>query len=309
MTGDRTRHGGRRRLVAALASAALACAALLSVVEAPVPAQAGTLRTRVFDFNACDQYQRNPECDATAAQRASAIVSSVVNGGSSVVTLQEVCRYTYDRILAGLGSRWRGAFLQTVALADDRCAPGARSWGIAFLARSPSVTAVASTQLPNPLGETELRHLLCGDVVVGTRLRACTSHFSVHAAASSAQAADVGARLVTATTGGTAVLLGVDANIDSRDCVAAAALAPIHIRSFGGTSDDLTCQTGIGVMYEADQRHTGGDGSYTAPTAGARKIDQVFFFSGRWYADYNGVTSTSWLSDHKVLRGEGTLHW
>ena len=84
---------------------------LVGSLAAQPAAHAATLHTRVLDFNACDQYGRNPECDATAAQRADAIATSVVNtsvvnGGSNVVTLQEVCRYTYDRLLQRLGPGW-----------------------------------------------------------------------------------------------------------------------------------------------------------------------------------------------------------
>ncbi|GIG20029.1 hypothetical protein Cch01nite_07530 [Cellulomonas chitinilytica] len=279
-----------------------------SLAAHPDAAQAATLRTKVFDFNACDQYGRDPECDATAAQRADVIASGVLFAGSNVVTLQEVCRYTFDRLLQRLGSAWHGTFFQTVAIGDDRCAPGARSWGIALLARAPAPTGVTATLLPNPLGETERRYLLCGDVVIGATFRVCSSHFSVKAVANGEQATAVGSVLSTHAGGGGAALLGVDTNIDVRSCPAAAALRPLYEGGFAGTSSS-TCQTGTGVMVEADQWRTGGDGTYNAPTCGTSKCDYVFFVARRWGTDYRGVSTALWVSDHAVLRGDGTLTW
>ncbi len=289
----------------------LLLALLVGSLAAAPAAQAATLRTKVFDFNACDQYGRNPECDATAAQRADAIATSVLNGAGQAVTLQEVCRYTFDRLLQRLGSTWHGAFFQTVGIGDDRCAPGARSWGIAFLARAPVPTNVTATLLPNPLGESERRYLLCGDVVIGTVVRVCTSHFSVKATASDDQAGAVCSRLASHAAAGGAAVLGVDTNVDVRNCTAAAALKPLYSGGFGGTSD-TACQTGTGAMVEADQSRPGGDGTYNAPTCGTgvtSKCDDLFFTARRWSTDYRGVVSSSWLSDHEILRGEGTLSW
>jgi len=62
-------------------------------------------------------------------------------------------------------------------------------------------------------------------------------------------------------------------------------------------------------MVEADQARPGGDGTYNAPTSGETKADYVFFTARRWAADYSSTSNDSWLSDHNVLRGEGTLNW
>jgi hypothetical protein len=64
-------------------------------------------------------------------------------------------------------------------------------------------------------------------------------------------------------------------------------------------------------MYEADQPHDGNYGPYTEitlPNAGY-KIDDIYFNYQKWYADYSGVTSSSTVSDHNILRGDGTLFW
>lgn len=295
----------RRRHVAWLLSLLVLVAGSLAAQSA---AHAATLRTKVLEFNACDRFGRSPECDATAAQRAEAIATSVVSGGSNVVTLQEVCRYTYERLLERLGPTWSGTFLQTTPVWDDRCAPGARSWGIALLVQAPAPTNVTATQLPKPFWEIERRYLLCGDVVLGAAVRVCSSHFSVPASINDDQAAAVGSRLATHAANGGAAILGVDANINVRSCTAAAALRPLYAGPFGGTST-TTCQVGAGAMVEADQARAGGDGTYNAPTVGTSKLDYVFFTARRWAPDFGAVSTSSWLSDHNVLRGEGTLNW
>lgn len=295
----------RRRQVAGLLSLLVLVVGSLAAQSA---AQAATLRTKVLEFNACDQYGNSPECDATAAQRAEAIATSVVSGGSNVVTLQEVCRYTYDRLIERLGPTWSGAFLQTVAVSDDRCAPGARSWGIALLVQAPTPTNVTATQLPKPFWEFERRYLLCGDVVLGATVRVCSSHFSVPGYISDSQAVVVGRGLATYAANGGAAILGADTNINVRSCSAAVTLRPLYAGPFGGTSS-TTCQVGTGAMVEADQARAGGDGTYNAPTVGTSKLDYVFFTARRWASDYHGASTSSWLSDHNVLRGEGTLNW
>ena len=239
----------RRRHVPWLLALLVLVVGSLTALTAQSTAHAATLRTKVFEFNTCDRYGRSPECDATAAQRAEAIATSVVSGGSNVVTLQEVCRYTYDRLIERLGPGWSGTFLQTTPVWDDRCAPGARSWGIALLVQAPPPTNVTATQLPKPFWEIERRYLLCGDVVMGAALRVCTSHFSVPASMSDDQAAAVGSRLATHAANGGAAILGVDANINVRNCTAAVALKPLYVGPFGGTSS-TPCQVGTGVMVE-----------------------------------------------------------
>jgi len=116
--------------------------------------------------------------------------------------------------------------------------------------------------------------------------------------------------------GGSAILLGVDANLNSIDCALASHLRPLYVGDYGGPFSTVTCQyfgyaSGYGPMYEADQHHAGGDGTYTAMTYPSEgwKIDYVFFNWQKWYADYNANPSGSTVSDHSILRGEGTLHW
>ncbi len=125
----------------------LGFAATLIYIDAERPAEAGSVQTRVFDLNACDQYLVpdpanviHPNCKANNPwTRANAIRDSVIAGNSNVVTLQEVCRTTFGNVLALLGSSWRGSMLDTVNTGDDRCWDGGVGrWGIAILARTSS---------------------------------------------------------------------------------------------------------------------------------------------------------------------------
>jgi hypothetical protein len=71
---------------------ALAVTFVLAVALAlvhPSAASAASVRLKVWDFNACDQYGRNfPDCQVTPTQRASAITSSLTSFSPGVVTLQ-----------------------------------------------------------------------------------------------------------------------------------------------------------------------------------------------------------------------------
>src|SRR5690348_83552 len=93
---------------------ALAALFVLAVglgLAAPAPASAASLRLHEWDFNACDQYGRsNPDCQVTPTQRAAAISSSITSFGAQVVTLQEMCRSTFDMVVGALPAGWVSAF-------------------------------------------------------------------------------------------------------------------------------------------------------------------------------------------------------
>jgi endonuclease/exonuclease/phosphatase family metal-dependent hydrolase len=289
---------------------------------APLEANAGTLRTQVFDFNACDQYLvPGHSCRGISPNaRADAIAHSILSGGSNVVTLQEICLTSLNRIVNALDSGWRGRHLGTAFLdADDnRCAfpgqaGGKEHWGLGIIARtSVEPSQVSWALLPNSTAPgTENRYLFCGNFPIAASFRVCSSHFSTSAQWSVSQAANVGSQLSSYAANGGAILLGVDANINARDCGAALYMRPIYIANFGGPYDASTCQAGYGAMYEADQQHIGGDGDYTDVTYPPEgwKIDYVFFNHQKWYATYDAHVSNSTVSDHRILRGAGTLFW
>jgi hypothetical protein len=90
----------------------------------PVPAAAASVRLLVWDFNACDQFGRgNAACDVTPTQRASAIARSITAASWSpnVVTLQEMCRSTFDMVVGSLPPGWVSYFHSSYTTTDPRC--------------------------------------------------------------------------------------------------------------------------------------------------------------------------------------------
>jgi hypothetical protein len=177
---------------------ALALGMGLTVGPGAPPAEAGTLWTKVFDFNTCDQYHSgHPVCnDVTPQERADKISASVVSGGSNVVTLQEVCLSTLNRIVANLGqSYWAGKHLWTTFdINDGRCGIS-NEWGLGIIARGPlDLNSVGWALLPNPNGTPdptgqngpEPRYLFCGNFLISAWFRVCSSHFSVQENAATA---------------------------------------------------------------------------------------------------------------------------
>jgi endonuclease/exonuclease/phosphatase family metal-dependent hydrolase len=275
----------------------------------PSAASATSLRLRVLDFNACDQFGRgNAACDATPTQRASAIVQSIASYAPNVVTLQEVCRSTVDMTIASLGPSWRAQFFSTYTTTDARCQSVDHTWGIAVLAQSPTLTNPQSFTLGVETSG-EVRTLLCVDVAVGLSVRTCTTHLTsgsnANAAVQSNKAVD---QVNPWTTAGT-VLVGGDFNLNVRACGNTNVSAGLQRWYTGRFGAGVTrCYTGAGSMYEVDQYRAGGDGVYDETTLGSSKIDFVFGNRQHVNADYDGDATTSSLSDHDPLRGAVTAH-
>ena len=135
----------KRRTARACSLALLTLTLALGLTVGPGarPAQAGTLWTKVFDFNTCDQFlSGHPVCsNVTPEQRADLISSSILSGGSNVVTLQEVCLSTLNRIVANLRqSYWVGKHLWTTTNVNPgRCGTQNEEWGLGIIARGPSI--------------------------------------------------------------------------------------------------------------------------------------------------------------------------
>jgi endonuclease/exonuclease/phosphatase family metal-dependent hydrolase len=280
----------------------------VALVHAPA-ASAASLRLRVLEFNACDQYGRgNAACDATPTQRASAIVQSINSYAPHLVTLQEVCRSTVDMVAASLGPSWRAQFFSTFTTTDSRCQSVDHTWGIAVLARS----TVLSNAQAHTLGvETsgEQRTLLCVDAAVGLAVRACTTHLTAGSDANAAAQATTAVNLVNQWVATHAVVVGGDFNLNVRSCGntnVSNGLRPWYAGRFG--AGVTRCYTGFGSMYEVDQYRAGGDGVYDESTLGFSKIDFVFGNRQRMNADYSGDATSSGLSDHDPLRGAITAH-
>jgi endonuclease/exonuclease/phosphatase family metal-dependent hydrolase len=275
----------------------------------PPAASAASLRLRILDFNACDQFGRgNAACDATPTQRASAIVQSINSYAPHLVTLQEVCRSTVDMIAASLRPSWTAQFFSTFTTNDSRCQSVDHTWGIAVLARS----TVLSNPQAHKLGvETsgEQRTLLCVDVAVGLAVRTCTTHLTAGSDANAAAQATTAVNLVNQWVADNAVVLGGDFNLNVRACGNTNVSNGLRSWYAGRFGAGVTrCYTGIGSMYEVDQYRAGGDGVYDESTLGSAKIDFIFGNRQRMNADYSGDATSSGLSDHDPLRGAITAH-
>ena len=275
----------------------------------PPAASAASVRLRILEFNACDQFGRgNAACDATPSQRASAIVQSIHSYSAHLVTLQEVCRSTVDMVAASLGPAWVSQFFTTYTTTDTRCQSVDRTWGIAVLARS---TTLSNPQAHSLGVETsgEQRTLLCADVTVSLIVRTCTTHLTAGSDANAAVQANTAVDLVNQWTATNAVVVGGDFNLNVRQCGNTHILNGLRRWYAGRFGAGVTrCYTGAGSMYEVDQYRSGGDGVYDETTLGSAKIDFVFANRQRMNADYDGDATSSSLSDHDPLRGAVTAH-
>jgi endonuclease/exonuclease/phosphatase family metal-dependent hydrolase len=203
-----------------------------------------------------------------------------------VVTLNEVCRGQYDRLLANLP--YHGHFQPTV---PNRCWDGS-DYGIAVLVRSSNVAYAGSTPLPAPAGG-EARTVTCVRTAVqGRPLVACATHLDTDPANTASQVAAV-ADHADGYRAGAAVVVGGDFN------------------STPGQPTLDPMDAGFVETDAADDAFTGGcsrarcgDGpGYAHPT---RKIDYVFLSRG----DFTGVSAlvtSAPHSDHVPLRVTATL--
>jgi endonuclease/exonuclease/phosphatase family metal-dependent hydrolase len=290
--------------------AVLFALALVLLLGQPSAASAASLRFRVWDFNACDQFGRsNAECQVTPTQRANAITSSVTSFDAHLVTLQEMCHSTYDMVIGSLPAGWVGYFFSTFTTTDTRCQSVDHTWGIAVLARS----AVLSNPNGYLLGtETsgERRTFLCIDVTVTIGMRTCTTHLTSTSQATAASQAKTAATLVNQwITANATVVVGGDFNLNVRQCGntnVSTGLRPWYSGTFG--AGVVRCYSGAGSMYEADHYRSGGDGGYDEDTLGSSKLDLVFGNRQHANADFDGDATSSSVSDHDPLRGWLTLH-
>lgn len=199
-----------------------------------------------------------------------------------VVTLDEVCRGQYDRLVADLG--YAGHFEPTV---PERCWDGS-DYGIAILVRTGagSVQVAGSWALPAPAGG-EPRRLACVRTAVRDRpLVGCVTHLDTDPANTPSQVAAV----VAAVAGFPAVVLGGDFNAlpDS------AAMTPLYARFR---------EVGGGLTGGCSAARCGAGSGLARPT---RKIDYVFLSRGD-FADPVARTGDAPHSDHVPLWATATL--
>lgn len=197
-----------------------------------------------------------------------------------LVTLDEVCRGQYDRLVADL--RYAGHFEPTV---PHRCWDGS-DYGIAILVRTGSVGFAGSWALPAPAGG-EPRRLACVRTTIRDRaLTGCVTHLDTDPANSPSQVAAVAAR--TAPLG--RAVVGGDFNATP----GSAAMTPLYaaFREVGG-----------GLTGGCAAAHCGAGPGYAHPT---RKIDYLFLSRGD-FADPVARTGDAPHSDHVPLWATATL--
>jgi endonuclease/exonuclease/phosphatase family metal-dependent hydrolase len=247
-----------------------------------VPASADTASGLTFlQFNMC----------GNACGTRFAVVADLVReirghpAQPDVVTLDEVCRGQYDRLVADL--HYGGHFEPTVR---NRCWDGS-DYGVAILVRTTEVGYLGSWPLPSPAGG-EPRTLVCVRATVRSgSLVGCVTHLDTDAANAPSQVAAVAAR-TTAFTGDLVVVAGdFNATPDS------AAMDPMY-----GAFDEVEPRPGGEFTGGCPAPHCGSRPGYRHPT---RKIDYIFLSRGG-SADRSARTSDAPHSDHTLLWATAT---
>jgi endonuclease/exonuclease/phosphatase family metal-dependent hydrolase len=202
-----------------------------------------------------------------------------------VLTLNEVCRGQYDKLVADLP--YRGHFQPTVA---NRCFDGS-DYGIAVLMRTSAVAYVGSAPLPAPAGG-EPRTVTCIRTDVRARpLVACATHLDTDRANTASQVATVAA-YAGRFTADAAVVVGGDFN-------ATPDLSAMHPMYAGFTEVD-PADANTGGCSRARCGHPPG---YAHPT---RKIDYLFLSPGA-FRDVRARVGDAPHSDHAPLRATAAL--
>jgi endonuclease/exonuclease/phosphatase family metal-dependent hydrolase len=202
-----------------------------------------------------------------------------------VVTLDEVCRGQYDRLLADLP--YHGHFEPTV---PHRCFDGS-DYGTAVLLRSSAVEYVGSAPLPAPAGG-EPRTVTCVRTRLPERaLVACATHLDTDPANTAIQVAAVAA-YASRDRGGAAVVVGGDFNVTPGQ----PAMRPMYARF--AEVDPTGTDTG-----GCSRARCGDRSGYAHPT---RKIDYLFLSAGAFRGVRAQVTEAP-HSDHAPLRATATL--
>lgn len=257
-----------------------------------------------------------PDCRGLSpTAKSNAIFNFISSWSADVVTLQEICHSTFDKLLARLGRPWTGYFATTVLFSDDnRCDdPGQRSWGIAVVVRG-TIGNYDNRYIGNDPDDGEVRRFLCGDVSIGAGQRACTTHLTPFGDSAAEQEnydqyVQVRSQVNSWAVQGVATSLGADLNRDVRACNQSIlnSLEEIYRGQLGPRPSCV--QDGRGQFYEADHFTSSGDGTYDEATfASSKKIDYFFVNYQRFYADYGGDAVPTSSSDHNPLRAAVTVH-
>ena len=203
-----------------------------------------------------------------------------------VVTLNEVCRGQYDRLVADLP--YHGHFQPTM---PNRCWDGS-DYGIAVLVRSSDIGYAGSAPLPAPAGG-EPRTVTCVRTAFqGRSLVACATHLDTDPANTPSQVTAVAEHAGTFRAGA-AVVVGGDFNTTP----GRPALDPMDADFVEADAADDAFTGGCSRARCGDRP------GYAHPT---RKIDYVFLSRGDFTGTSELVTSAA-HSDHVPLWATATL--
>lgn len=119
-----------------------------------------------MQWNACDQkgsVAPGTVCDWTPTQKAAEIerLIEAADWKASIVTLQEICKSTFDLTLGRLGWPWTGYFTTTKLFSDDtRCRDsGKRNWALGIMVKG-SIYNFWFDYLGNDPDDGETRRML-----------------------------------------------------------------------------------------------------------------------------------------------------
>jgi endonuclease/exonuclease/phosphatase family metal-dependent hydrolase len=279
---------GRARLRRALLGGLLLVAGLvagLGAVATPTPTASATGEIRLLQFNMCGRV-----CPWPTQLKTAAVIDSLDQFRPAAVSLNEVCRSEFSRIVSGIASRgWKmsAAFLVT---RNGACNDGT-DYGNAVLTRAEIGTVdrtIYSAQGPD---HNEFRGLLCVTADLGMRpTRICSTHIvnsgpdptgSIRRRQIAQAASLVGAHR------GPVVLMG-DFNLPPGD----QGLDRIYTRAHPG---------GVGAFDEVDQGPVKCRCGAVTQRSG-EKIDYVFV-TARDFDTVKGRAIHADFSDHASLRG------
>ena len=281
---------------------AAATVALLMFVVFPATAEAvpdQLIRAIQFNVSNSDRYNG----DVTAATND--IMASIQDYNPHVVTLNEVCRGTYDGIRSRAGMT--GAFIETNGLHtptgglyNNKCPD--HSFGNAVLSVNSS-TFYNSWYLPRgtpSVSMTEVRGLTCITTAFLHTIRVCSTHI-IDVNTQGLQDTQVGAvrdHVNPIVSTSWAVILGGDFNV----IPTRAELNRIYNSVFAG---------GYGLFAEVAQR-CGPGGiparcNFPSTHESGNKWDYTFLSGDGGWCCPNSSATTARVSDHKVLRGSAYL--
>lgn len=268
----------------------LAVLGILSVasqlVTAATPANAVSDQLlRMIQFNVCGNI-----CYGGDIEAGTVVGNEIVSWDARIVTLNEICRNQFDRVLADTGMS--GYYFETSGpLSQNRrgvsdC-PGDH-YGIGLFTDNPFKDASQWWALADP-SSNEYRGLICRTTTFLHTVTVCSTHIRPDQV--DYQISQVRDHTNVVLTQNYAVVLGGDFNATP----GSQALSRIYSSRFSG---------GYGSFSEVAVNCASPPARCGAPTHSSEKIDYIFFndTNGAWCCP-TAYTRTVGASDHKLLRG------